>query len=70
MAQCRTCGAEIQWATTPQNRPIPLDVGDTPDGNMTLTATGVARPRASDDTSPPRRAHFATCKQADMWRRK
>jgi hypothetical protein len=73
-SECRTCGAPIQWATTPAGRPIPLDVDPVEGGNIALdTASGVpvAVIGAVDnpDGYPRYRSHFATCPQADHWRR-
>lgn len=41
---CRSCKADIMWATTPAGKPSPLN----PDGT----------------------SHFATCPQADSWRKR
>jgi len=61
---CRSCGASILWALTDAGRHIPLD------------AEGEARFVLDVSEEPPRAvrtptyvAHFATCPDADDWRR-
>jgi hypothetical protein len=66
---CTSCGAEIEWAVTAAGKRIPLDVGDTPDGNLVLLEDGRAIHRSPATTGTPRRAHFATCPHARRHRR-
>jgi hypothetical protein len=71
MAECRSCGATITWAVTESGRRIPLDAQQSLDGNMSEVD------RLADGTMVVAvvaeglyRSHFATCPQADDWRRK
>ena len=34
MAECKSCGAEIEWALTPEGHRIPIDKVPVPDGNI------------------------------------
>jgi len=65
---CRSCGAPIEWAITVNGRRIPLDLGEHEGGNLEVRA-GVAY-----NLLPPppraRRAHFATCPNADRHRKR
>jgi hypothetical protein len=67
--KCRSCGAPIEWAKTREGKSMPLDAGEFEDGNLVLLA-GVVREWREGDVLPCRRSHFASCKQASMWRRK
>jgi hypothetical protein len=67
LGTCRSCGAAIEWATNaatlapmPFNRPIIFEPALTFDDSRAL----VARVDMSKTTS-----HFATCPQANAWRR-
>lgn len=73
---CRSCKAEIFWASTEKGKAIPIDYAPTERGNVVIIAP--ADPReplvASMDVmrraSGPRYvAHFATCAHADQWRK-
>lgn len=72
--RCRSCDAEIIWASTGR-KSMPVDVEPSPDGTVELTpAAAGARAVVWTDTPlfdiPLRKSHFATCPQADEWRRK
>lgn len=78
IANCRSCDAPIIWATSSGDRPMPVDAAITDDGNVELSMQPgrVVGPVATVVTGPtlfgkPRRkAHFATCKDAEQWRRR
>jgi hypothetical protein len=38
-ARCRSCNAEIVWASTAQGKFMPVDAESVPDGNVELTPT-------------------------------
>lgn len=71
-ARCKSCGAEVEWYQTVKGKAIQLDIGSFENGNMTVWG-GIVRSRTDDDAvhgRPARRAHFSSCPQADMWRRR
>ena len=78
MATCKSCNAEIEWATTPKGKHIPIDVTrdgrgnqiETPNGNLAVVA-GVATPYNDRDKKLARDrrvSHFVTCVDAAKWR--
>lgn len=77
-AQCRSCGRDIWWATTPGNSLIPLDAQPHPAGNLAVhrerNGDLIARPLKGDEEprSDERRgiSHFATCPNANAHRRR
>ena len=84
MATCRTCGAAIWWAYTPNGKPIPIDATPDPDGNI-IEVAGTASDggfrqvvvygpddarRRIEEGSIMYVSHFATCRQADDWRKR
>lgn len=72
MTKCASCGAEIEWCVAKSGKRIPVDVAPAPDGNLVVWL-GQAMKRTPEHDArgiTPRRAHFATCPQADLWRRK
>ena len=74
---CRSCGDPILWATSSSGKAIPLNPEPTPMGNVTIVverddvARATVHPHATIQNVPmPRyQSHFATCPQADSWRR-
>jgi hypothetical protein len=73
---CRSCDADIVWASTGGGKAMPVDVALADDGNVELTRTNGHRgPTATVLTGPSlfpvplRKAHFVTCPQASEWRR-
>lgn len=77
-AHCRSCGAEIAWATTPGNSLIPLDNAPRDTGNLAVhrnprgdliarPLTGGALPEAHEKLGI---SHFATCPNAAGHRRR
>lgn len=74
---CRSCRAPVIWVVSERGKSMPVDVEPVPDGNLVLETTGgklTARVHAPDlFAGPPRaplhKSHFATCPDADGWRR-
>ena len=82
MATCKSCGAELLWAKTPNGRMMPLDVQPVPDGNIKLLGDGTCEVLTKDDLEHidekcdlsgyvPRlhTSHFATCPGASQHRK-
>lgn len=70
-ARCKSCGAAIEWAVSVNKRPMPVNVGAHPGGNL-VVVEGVARRRTDADIKAglePRISHHATCPQAATWRK-
>lgn len=55
-SHCRSCGAEIYWATTSTGNRMPL--------------VEVERPLFGEEGERYFQSHFADCKQAQDWRRR
>jgi hypothetical protein len=74
--RCRSCGAEVIWAKTEAGRPMPVDVEPDPAGNLHLWLDGNHEYRCAviveswPDYRPRFRPHFATCPDAQSWRRR
>jgi hypothetical protein len=75
---CRSCKHAIIWAETIAGKQMPVDAAPTATGTIQLSKEdGVVRARVVRCQLPPdcevhqdlRTSHFATCKQADSWRR-
>lgn len=72
MASCRSCSAEIEWATWANSgKAVPLDVGPAPAGNLAVVAGKVHHFTAEDERLGRERrvSHFATCADAGQWRK-
>jgi len=84
-ATCATCGAPIIWAVTASGTRMPLDATpDLERGNVRLFSTGQGEPDVAYVYATPADArkawipgsksgwvpHFATCPDADMFRRR
>ena len=77
MSACKSCGADIRWEISDHGKRLPLDVEPVADGNLVIVA-GVVAPyipelNATMSSGAPRPryvSHFATCPQADDWRKK
>lgn len=69
---CRTCGADLIWARSKTDKPIPLDAAPVADGNLELK-NGRAiyvRPGSPNLFGVPRYvSHFATCPDATHHRK-
>jgi len=86
VSTCRSCGAPVVWAVTPEGRRMPVDAEPVDGGNVLLSpnptgsqdryapvATVVGkRVQASlfGDDGPRYVSHFATCPNADLHRRR
>lgn len=82
MEKCRSCGAKIIWAVTEKGRRMPIDPQPVGRGNIQLRQQPPLPPLAvylGQDTIahlPPGQlerlltSHFATCPQANKWRKK
>lgn len=70
MAKCKSCGARVIWARTKNGKPTPLNADPVPDGTM-YVRDGVARhvDLLTPKDTPWYMPHFATCPQADEWRK-
>ena len=77
---CRSCGAAVTWTVTEAGKRMPVDFEPHPDGNVLLLPpypNVPDTPRASVlgpleveiATAALHRSHFATCPDADSWRR-
>ncbi len=64
VSDCRSCGAPIFWAITPSGKRIPLDAEPVEQRGLFVFDNGYAKP-------PPvvYQSHFATCPDADSWRK-
>jgi len=72
VANCRSCKASIVWAITSTGRRMPFDAKPDSAGRFTLTPRGgdmVAEHVGTDHEGPLYRSHFATCLEADRFRR-
>lgn len=72
MSTCRSCGAEIIWALTDSGKRMPVDAEPVEGGNLRLIPDGdVVRVEVVMGGGAPlqHRPHFATCPEADIWRR-
>lgn len=81
MSRCRSCGAEIFWATSSTGKAMPLNAKPDPMGNVrvygapaTRSAVVLAGHRltlARGANGPPLyMPHHATCPQGQAWRKK
>lgn len=77
--RCASCCAEIVWATTTKDKPIPLEPASTPNGNLAVYQVDGGGLRAVIVQGPRRDAmracgqplylsHFVSCPHADEWR--
>ena len=74
MSYCRSCGASIFWARTEKGKLIPLDERARDDGTIIVRFDDELRaivgvPADAFPGEPLYVSHFATCPQAERWRR-
>jgi hypothetical protein len=69
---CRSCGAEILWCRTVNNKSIPVDAKPVEYGGNIVIRDGVAitlkRDEPSEAGEKRYRSHFATCPDAKKFR--
>lgn len=72
MSKCRSCGAEVIWVRTVNNKNMPVDVNKVQHGNIILdddasgyTVATVVKAGEGDYVS-----HFSTCGEAADWRKR
>lgn len=74
ISTCRSCSAPIVWARTSSEKLMPVDPEPTPDGNLVLFRDYADEWRVQvvggADDRPRHRPHFATCPDAEGWRRR
>ena len=80
MGCCRSCGAEIVWATSQSGKAMPLNAKPDPFGNVRVTGQAGARSAwvlVGEKLEAARAAdvclympHHATCPEAGKWRKK
>ena len=71
MSRCQSCEAEIEWGTTTNGRPMPLDAQPSPNGKWTFIG-GRIRYATADDLRlmrPLYVAHWGSCPNAEQHRR-
>ena len=80
MSTCRSCGAEVLWAETTGGKRIPLDPEPVAAGALLVVKRRMSpsgelvplvRPvrRGEAPASPRYQTHFASCPDADRWRK-
>lgn len=74
--ECRSCGAPVTWTLTVKGKRIPLNPEPVPDGNIVpVIIDGERRARVVTEANPAPdgvqrfKSHYATCPQADEWRK-
>lgn len=71
MAACKSCNADVVWVETSTGKKMPMDAKPDPKGTFVII-NGKARKVTVDDRRLFREtytSHFATCAQADDWRK-
>lgn len=82
--ECRSCRAKIVWATTEQGKSMPVDAEPVEGGNVYYLDQKSSPPRVRvlADPQPTLEegvdsadglryvSHFATCPQAEQWRKR
>lgn len=71
---CRSCGAPIRWALTEKGKRMPLNVPADPAGTVIITGTNGTEYTCAvvrTNAVPGERwtSHYATCPQAQQWRK-
>ncbi len=78
MAQCRSCGQKIDWIKTTKGKNMPVDEDyydyDECENGMILVTDGGMVVTVNEHQNMPsvrgRISHFASCPQANNWRKK
>lgn len=61
---CRSCGAPIVWMRTEQGQMMPVDADSVDEAELEYDDDGTPRFQYGTHAS-----HFASCDQADRWRK-
>lgn len=67
VSTCKSCGASIVWVVLPSGKSAPLD--ERPFTAWVLDAAGAQEGSPKGRPIQVRQSHFATCGQADQWRK-
>jgi hypothetical protein len=75
--RCRSCGAPVIWAVSTLGRKLPVDASPDTDGQWWLTTDDARATQPNfrrvdlytPEDTPRYTSHFATCPQADKWRK-
>lgn len=78
VSACRSCGAPLLWVITDGGKRMPLDADPTPAGTFVVAdrdrdalRVSYVAPDALLIDDPPRYvSHYATCPDADRWRKR
>lgn len=71
MANCRSCGADIEWAEWEKSgKATPLDLAPDPKGKLVLVNGKIRYATLEDDRLKRERrvSHFSSCPDAQQWR--
>lgn len=71
MARCRSCEAEIIWASTVTGKAMPIDAAPSESGNL-VYGNGAVSTASDEDRRlhrPRYTSHFATCPDAPRFRK-
>lgn len=79
VAECRSCHAWVVWVITPKGKRMPLDAEPSVDGRFAFTGgtvddgrgpvPSVVYNKGDTSTRPHFTSHYATCPEADSWRK-
>ena len=67
LSACRSCGAPIEWAETAKGTRMPFNP---PIVTVPALMPVIIAGRIVEDVDPATVSHFATCKDAQDWRRR
>jgi hypothetical protein len=75
-ARCKACNGELLWTTTATGKLMPLDVAVDKEGNVYVedgcgyVLSDESLNAAREANRPLHKSHFATCPEADRFRRR
>jgi hypothetical protein len=70
---CRSCGADLIWCQTEKGKPMPVDAAPDEKGNLivwSVANTWKCRYAPHNWDGPRHRPHFASCPDAESWRKR
>jgi hypothetical protein len=74
---CRSCSAQVIWATTDKGKAMPVDAEPAEKGNVALSTNDKGRviarvvpPHLAFGRKDLRLSHFVRCPQARQWRQR